>query len=45
VADTLQEVIAEAGEQLSDLVAEAQAERTASAAAAGQPTQEQATHM
>jgi len=34
VADSVKEVAAEAGEQLSDLVAEAQAERTAQAAAA-----------
>jgi hypothetical protein len=49
VADTLQEVIAEAGEQFSDLVAEAQAERTASAAAAAaaaeQPTSRQSTQL
>jgi Protein of unknown function (DUF5132) len=49
VADTIQEVIAEAGEQLSDLVAEAQAERTAgvaaAAASAGQPTQGQPTQL
>jgi hypothetical protein len=34
VAETVQEFVAEAGEQLSDLVAEAQAERAAHAAAA-----------
>jgi hypothetical protein len=43
VAETVQEFVAEAGEQLSDLVAEAQAERAAGAAAqtttAGQSTQ------
>ncbi len=34
VAESVKEVVAEAGEQLSDLVAEAQAERAAGAAAA-----------
>jgi hypothetical protein len=37
VAETVQEVVAEAGEQLTDLVAEVQAERAAGAAA-GPPT-------
>lgn len=43
VADTVKEVVAEAGEQLSDLVAEAKAEYAAGAAAAAataeQPTE------
>jgi hypothetical protein len=34
VADTLQEMVAESGEQLSDIVAEVRAERAAAAAAA-----------
>jgi hypothetical protein len=33
IADSLQEIVAEGGEQLSDLIAEVQAERTATAAA------------
>ncbi len=33
IADSLQEIVAEGGEQLSDLIAEVQAERTAAAAA------------
>ena len=42
VAETVQEAVAEPGEQLSDLVAEAQAERatsTTAATAPGQPSQ------
>lgn len=39
LADTLQEVIAEGSEQLSDLVAEVQAERATSAAATPQTEQ------
>jgi hypothetical protein len=49
MAETVQEVIAEAGEQLSDLVAEAQTERTtgaaAATAAAGQPTSGHSTQL
>lgn len=37
LADSLQEVIAEGGEQLSDLIAEVQAERTAAHAANSAP--------
>lgn len=33
IADSLQEIVAEGGEQLSDLIAEVQAERAAAAAA------------
>lgn len=38
LVDSLQEIIAEGSEQLSDLVAEVKAERAASAAAAATPT-------
>lgn len=37
IADSLQEVIAEGSEQLSDLIAEVQAERTAASAASPTP--------
>jgi hypothetical protein len=43
VADSVKELMAEAGEQFSDLVAEARAEQAAEAATAGAATAEAAT--